>query len=357
MKTLPRNVILQGDARRVLSGLLAESVDCVITSPPYFQLRDYGVAGQLGLEATVDEWVGSLRRVFAEVARVLKPHGSLWLNLGDSYSRAARFGAPQKSLLAAPERLLVSLIEDGWICRNKVIWAKSNPIPHSVADRLNTAHEVLYFLTRQPRYYFDLHAIREPHRSQRPHGKRKPDSEARRRALGPLAGGGNRGLAKLDRRGAVGHALGKNPGDVWRLPASSFRGTHFATFPAALVERPLLAACPERICVQCDRAWRRRVKVRRTGRGGSRDTGRVRRYRSSYEVIREVGELEPCGCFAPSRPGIVLDPFFGSGTVGVVAERLGRDWLGIELNPAYRELARRRIEDARRKHELAEEAA
>lgn len=346
MKTLPRNVILQGDARTVLSGLLAQSIDCAITSPPYFQLRDYGVRGQLGLEATVEAWVENLRSAFAEVARVLKPHGSVWLNLGDSYSRAQRTGAPPKSLLAAPERLLLALMADGWIVRNKVVWAKANPMPHSVADRLNATYDFVYFLTRQPSYYFDLDAVREPHRSQRPASRRRESSPEERRARGPLAGGDNAGLRQLARRGEVGHRLGKNPGDVWHLPASGYRGAHFATFPPTLVERPLLATCPERICVQCDRAWRRPVRIRRSrahGRGKPSDSARVRRYPTRYEVIREVGQLKPCGCFAPTRPGVVLDPFFGTGTVGEVARAHGRDWLGIELNSKYVRLAEARL--------------
>ena len=165
MKVLPRNTILAGDARERLSGLLAESVDCVITSPPYFRLRDYAAADQMGQERSVEEWVASLRAVFREVARVLKPHGSVWLNLGDAYSRHRSWGAAPKGLLAAPERLLLALLADGWLCRNKVIWAKPNPLPQSAVDRLSPTYEVVYFLVRQPAYDFDLDAIRIPHRS------------------------------------------------------------------------------------------------------------------------------------------------------------------------------------------------
>lgn len=325
MKTLPRNVVLPGDAREVLAGLLAESVDCVVTSPPYFRLRDYGVAGQLGQEATVDAWVASLRAVLREVRRVLKPAGSVWLNVADGYARHRRAGAPPKSLLLAPERLAVALSADGWIVRNKVIWAKPNPLPHSADDRLSPTYEVVFFLTKSGTYFFDLDAIRMPHRSAERVGRRRP------RESGRLYQGGNSGLGALKAAGRVGHPHGKNPGDVWTIPTATYRGEHFATFPPTLIERPILATCPERICVQCDRPWRRPV-------------GAVTVHTNEgARTVRKVGDLVRCDCFAPSRPGVVLDPFFGTGTVGVVAERLNRDWLGVELNPAYVDLARQRL--------------
>ena len=289
MNRLPRRQILLGDAAHQLQRLPPGSVDCVITSPPYYMLRNYGVENQIGLEPHVDRWVDELRLVCGEMARVLKLSGSLWLNLGDSFSRHAKFGAPPKGLLAAPERLLLALMRDGWICRGKVIWSKPNPMPSSVTDRLNMTYEVVYHLVRSPRYYFNLDAIREAHRSRGNRTARLPLGKAPAWA-GPLAGSQD-GLRKARPDGVPGHALGKNPGDVWNIPTRGFRGAHFATFPEALVVRPLLATC---------------------------------------------------------RPGgVVLDPFFGSGTVGVVAERLGRDWIGIELNSGYAELAMSRIEGER----------
>src|SRR5438105_104069 len=201
------NRIIVGDAREELERLPASCVDCVITSPPYYQLRDYGIGKQLGLEATVDAWVDELRLTLHGLIRVLKPSGSLWLNLGDTYSRHARYGAPPKSLLLAPERLLLALSKDGWIVRNKVIWAKTNSMPFGVADRLSSTYDFLYFLTRSPRYFFDLDAIRLAHRS-RSHS---------RRGRAPAAGvgaprwgrvSGNRGLAAQRARGEVGHKLG-----------------------------------------------------------------------------------------------------------------------------------------------------
>ncbi len=327
MKALPRNTVLTGDAASVLRGLLAESVDCVVTSPPYAgAVRDYGHPAQLGREATVEDYVGNLRVVMREVQRVLKPKtGSLWLNLGDAYARTSTAGVPKGSLLLAPQRLALALSADGWWVRNVVVWQKPNPMPQSAPDRLSPTYEVVLFATKSRRYYFDLDAIRVPHRSAGRTGRPRA-TEATRRYQG-----GNSGLGALKARGLVGHARGKNPGDVWTIPTPKDRLGHQATFPEALIERPILASCPERICVQCDRAWRRPVRVLtlHTAEGA--------------RTVRKVGELERCGCFAPARRGVVLDPFFGTGTVGVVAERLGRDWLGIELNPAYVELAERRL--------------
>lgn len=318
----PRNQVLVGDAVTRLRELAADAIDCVITSPPYFGLRDYGVAGQFGQEAHVDEWVANLRAVCHELHRVLAPHGSLWLNLGDAYSRHARYGAAPKSLLLGPERLARSLIKDGWLLRNKVVWAKSNPLPSPSRDRLTTTHEVVYFLVKQPNYYFDLDGIREPVTSVRKprRGTRTPQS-----ALGVLAGGRD-GLVAMAEKGLSGHPLGKNPGDVWRIGSSSYRGAHFATFPPELIRRPLLATCPPRVCTGCGSPWRRSAA------------------RVEFVADRpQARPFVPCVCKARTRPGLVLDPFFGTGTVAVVAEAHGRDWLGIELNPEYVHLAEHRL--------------
>jgi DNA modification methylase len=322
MKVLPRNTILTGDAREVLADLLPESVDCCITSPPYANaLRDYGAPGQLGQEPTITEFVQSLRPVLRGVRRVLKPTGSLWLNLGDSYASHPRQGVPRGSLLLTPQRVALALAADGWIVRNVAIWHKPNPLPQSARDRLSPIHEVVIFATKARRYFFDLDAIRVPHRSA---GRARPQERERSRRYQ----GNNTGLGKLKAAGRVGNARGKNPGDVWTIPTAMDRLGHQATFPEALIERPILATCPERICVQCDAAWTRPTRIRRSSRTseGMRHT-------------REVGELRRCDCFAPTHPGIVLDPFMGTGTTAVVAERLNRDWLGIELNPSYARMA------------------
>jgi site-specific DNA-methyltransferase (adenine-specific) len=324
MTVTPRNTILTGDAATQLARLKPASVDCVVTSPPYFQLRDYGVAGQLGLEPTVAGWVTGLRQVFREVARVLAPTGALWLNLGDRFSRHERYGTPAKGLVLAPERLVLALVQDGWLVRNKVIWAKTNPMPSPVGDRLSLTYEVIYLLVRSPRYYFDLDAIREPHRSSDAKRARRPQQPEP--IYGQLAGsrGGLRGSARA--YGLQGHPLGKNPGDVWPVATRGFPGPHFAVFPPELVRRPILSTCPAEVCTTCNQG-------------------------------RRTADKRRCTCDGPTRPGLVLDPFFGTGTVGLVARALGRDWLGIELNPSYVQIAATRLGLAPARGEPEEQVA
>lgn len=320
---VPRNTVLVGDAVERLRGLPDESVDCVITSPPYFGLRDYGVAGQLGQEAHVDRWVGELQAVARELQRVLAPHGSFWLNLGDSYSRHERFGARPKGLLLGPERVARALVDDGWLLRNKVVWAKPNPLPSPARDRLTNAHEFVYFFTKQSSYFFDLDAIRVPARSVR---KASAGSRTSQAALGVLAGSRG-GLVAMAEQGRSAHPLGKNPSDVWSIGSSSYRGAHFATFPPEIARRPLLATCPVAVCVVCGSPWRRSTRAVEFAPSG----------------VAAARPFVPCACRGGTRRGLVLDPFFGTGTVAQVAREHGRDWLGIELNPMYLPLAERRL--------------
>jgi site-specific DNA-methyltransferase (adenine-specific) len=325
--TLQRNTILIGDATDHLRQLPPDSVDCIVTSPPYFALRDYEAGGQIGLEPHIKDWVERLVTVTDELGRVLKPEGSLWLNLGDSYSRHERYGEAKKGFLLGPERLLLAMASRGWLVRNKVVWAKPNPMPNSVQDRLTTSWEPFYLLVRSARYWFDLDPIRVPHRTQRrrPRSRRGPEPHRPEAPpiptwAGPLAGNQS-GLPALKASGLPGHPLGKNPGDVWLIPKNSRRGsTHHAAFPTELVERPILASCPSRTCTACGRGWR-------PGPG---------------RAIRP-----DCGCGADHRPGLVLDPFMGSGTTALASESLGRDWLGIELNPAFAAEALSRLQQRR----------
>ncbi|MEU7293351.1 site-specific DNA-methyltransferase [Streptomyces exfoliatus] len=272
--------LLLGDAVEEMRTLPDASVDCIVTSPPYYGLRDYGAAGQYGLEETPAAYVETMRQVFAEAYRVLADDGTLWLNLGDSYSnpsssgttgataraRATRHGVqlrassterPAKSLLMLPERVCLALQDDGWILRNKITWHKIDAMPESVRDRLARKTEPIYLLTKAQRYHFDLDAIREPQAA----------STAARSDSTP---------------GAT-----RNPGDLWAQPLAHYPGAHFATFPLAIPLRCIKAGC---------------------------------------------------------RPdGTVLDPFSGSGTTGAAGRQLGRRYVGIDINPAYHDLARARF--------------
>lgn len=325
--TIARRELLVGDALIRLREIPSGSVDLVVTSPPYFRLRNYGVEGQLGLEPHVDLWVDRLLAVSAEIQRVLVPKGTFWLNLGDTYATHTSEGANRKSLLMAPERLALSLLRNGWIIRNKLVWAKTNPMPSNARDRLSCTYELIYVLAKQQQYFFDLDAVRQPHRSApgKPGPIKRHEPGSWRGPNGDTA----KGLDALKAEGRIGHPLGKNPGDVWPLASSNFRGAHHATFPLQLARRVIQAGCPEARCSRCRLPWQRRV-IRAVGKTALRTA------------------LAPtCVCSAASEPGLVLDPFIGSGTTAVAAEDHGRDWLGIELSARFAAMAKQRIADAR----------
>jgi DNA modification methylase len=329
---IERNRIIIGDAYEQLIKLPDANIDTVITSPPYFGLRDYGHWRQVGLESNVELWADRLLTICREIGRVLKPSGSLWLNLGDSFSNHPRQGTPNKSLLLGPQRLALKLVRDGWLLRNQIIWAKPNGMPSSVTDRFSCKYEVILLLVRSRHYFFDLDPVRE-----RPISPRRPKTVGSNLYLPPDAQPPrhygldlNAGLSRLKAAGHPSHRLGKNPGDVWTQPTGGYRGAHFATFPLRLIERPLLATCPECVCAACGAPWRRQT----ADRGPNPSLGLLR---------------PDCGCRAAGEPGIVLDPFLGSGTVAIAAEQHGRDWIGIELNPRYAALAKQRLADHRSK--------
>jgi DNA modification methylase len=307
--------ILIGDCRDVLRTLPDGSVHCIVTSPPYYGLRDYGVDGQIGLEQTPDDYVAQMVDVFREAKRALRDDGTLWLNIGDSYatgttasrkatstkgasvpaswagrSQPERLGTPAgyktKDLLMIPARVALALQADGWYLRSEIIWAKPNPMPESVRDRPTSAHEKVYLLAKSPRYFYDAAAVKEP---------TAPET-AQRYAAGFKQWGKGQFLGSpTDKRGPKGVSVDqlakrgetRNLRNVWTISPKPFKGAHFATFPPDLVEPCIKAGCP--------------------------------------------------------AGGTVLDPFGGSGTTGLVADRLGRNAILIELNAEYAAMAAERM--------------
>jgi DNA modification methylase len=327
--------ILKGDCRDVLRTLPDESVHCVVTSPPYFGLRDYGVAGQIGLETTPEAFTAELVAVFASLRRVLRKDGTAWLNLGDSYTSGGRAtwrsgasenkgqdvqndmarppqpdGLKAKDLLGIPWRVAFALQADGWYLRQDIIWSKPNPMPESVRDRCTKAHEYLFLLSKSERYHFDQDAIREPFAdasierlrqdianqkgSDRVPGKtngamKAVGLNANRSSYRPGTASNTDGAEHIKKSdaGLPLNEAGRNKRSVWEVTTVGFAEAHFATFPPALIEPCILAGCP--------------------------------------------------------AGGTVLDPFGGAGTTGLVADRLGRNAILIELNPEYAAMAERRI--------------
>lgn len=305
------NKIIQGDSLDVLKTFDNESIDCCITSPPYWGLRDYGVEGQLGLEKTPEEYVAKMVDIFREVKRVLKKEGTCWLNLGDTYynfrgytdystkqscasneahvmkSACGKRNSKQdnlkgKDLVGIPWMVAFALRSDGWYLRQDIIWAKPNPMPESVTDRCTKSHEYIFLLAQSQKYYFkqileplvensDM-AYRRKIRVGRKYGVKRPYQDNQ-----PLS-------YKTD---ADENATHKNKRSVWTVTTKPFKEAHFATFPEDLIIPMVKAGCP--------------------------------------------------------KGGLVLDPFMGAGTTGVVAKKLDRNYLGIELNPEYIKIAEERI--------------
>lgn len=295
------SLILIGECREQLRTLPAKSVHTCVTSPPYFGLRDYEMARQIGLEPTPDEFVAALVEVFREVRRVLRDDGTVWLNLGDTYNaynggrRSSSSlnkrhddilpGYPKgyglttrdlknKDLIGIPWRVAFALQADGWYLRQDIIWSKPNPMPESVRDRCTKAHEYIFLLSAGPRYYYDAAAIAEPASPE----NHRPSGKTRRTAPGQEPDAGFKNGRYYETR---------NKRSVWTVQPRAYKGAHFATFPPDLIEPCILAGAP--------------------------------------------------------RGGVVLDPFGGSGTVGEVAERHGRDSFLIDLNPDYAPMMLERI--------------
>lgn len=296
--------ILIGDALLSLKEFPDNSVDCVVTSPPYWGLRDYGVTGQIGLETTPQEHINKLVEVFREVRRVLKPTGTCWVNYGDMYASSANGrqsaevigdnrtfrdkpfstvgnGFKPKDLIMMSAMLALALQADGWYLRNEIIWHKPNPMPQSASDRLTCCHEKIYLFSKSSTYYFDKESIRE---------KSEYAQTDNRLGYGRLNYRGKRqGAQGTGQKSFAAVYEYRNKRDVWTIPTKGFSEAHFATFPPELIRPCILAGCP--------------------------------------------------------KHGLVLDPFGGAGTTALVAARIGCNAVMIELNPDYADISQRRIAD------------
>jgi site-specific DNA-methyltransferase (adenine-specific) len=315
-KGLEAAMILQGDCLASMRSMADQSVHCCITSPPYFGLRDYGHSEQIGLEQTPDEYVRKMVEVFREVRRVLRDDGTLWLNLGDSYARQGGKVSEQsrhwdgrerdpgamhstrhvdnmpgfkpKDLIGIPWRVAFALQADGWYLRQDIIWHKPNPMPESVRDRCTKAHEYIFLLSKSGQYYFDNQAIMEPAKYGEEHARKATSWGTNRKHpnkanVADYAFFGDNHTTSKMKDGLY----GRNKRSVWTVTTKPYKGAHFATFPTALIEPCVLAGCPEN--------------------------------------------------------GVVLDPFGGSGTTGLVAQMHNRKFVLCELNPDYVKLAENRI--------------
>ena len=300
------NKIITGNAFDVLKALPDCSADCCITSPPYLGLRDYGVNGQLGLENSVEAYINRLTDIFREVRRVLKSDGTLWLNIGDSYatSNYEYSNCKRKDLMGIPWILAFALRDDGWYLRQDIIWEKPNAMPESVKDRCTKSHEYIFLFSKQSKYYFDHEAIKEPavgfnnivlagsKGTLRPNGRLRKGNSRTFRGGGVYTKGqsfNNSAEAKRESHGNSENITGlRNKRSVWAVATQGYKEAHFATFPEKLIE--------------------------------------------------------PCVLAGSKEGGIVLDPFLGSGTTAVVAKKHNRGFIGIELNPEYVEMVKRRLE-------------
>ena len=280
---LKLNHVYLGHARSELASFPDACIDTIVTSPPYFQQRDYTGRDQIGLEKTPSEYVNALTDVFAEALRVIKPSGSLWLNLGDKYDRR------EGGMFGLPWRVALALKDIGWILRSDVIWHKPNAMPSSTKTRLTTDHEYVFFMVKNKEYYYDADAIREPHVTFSENSRMKGGRNHFNKRGGTPEKGKNAGNSNLHdaRWDQAFHPKGRNKRTVWSIPLSKFRDAHFAVFPEQLVQTCIRASCPP--------------------------------------------------------GGVVLDPFCGSGTTGVVALNLGRDFVGIDCVEKYAEMSANRI--------------
>lgn len=363
--------VLIGDCREVLKTLPEKSVHCCVTSPPYYGLRDYGVSGQLGLENSPSDYVNNLVNVFSEVKRVLRDDGTLWLNLGDSYSGSGKgYGAKDhgklgkhaneflpgktpiieglkpKNLIGIPWRVAFALQADGWYLRQDIIWSKNNPMPESVKDRCTKSHEYIFLLSKSQKYYFDNEAIKEPN----------ANPARKSYVCGSRSNGVNKDRNDNDmvERSKNFTSSGRNKRSVWQVNTKPYKGAHFATFPSELIDPCLKAGTSEHgVCYECGAPFERVTeKTGYTEHGGLRKRADAPGAEVSQSSVfrtglipttQTVGWQPSCTCNALPVPATVLDPFGGSGTVGQWCNQNNRYAVLIELNPEYKQLIEERI--------------
>jgi DNA modification methylase len=383
------NEVHQGDAREKLKEMPEESVDMVVTSPPYFGLRDYGKDDQMGLEESPYEFIQNLVDVGDEIYRVLKPTGSFYLNLGDTYAGGGGISGvpddwdsastqdrekypdsvpardvefPDKCKMLIPHRTAISLMDNGWICRNDIVWSKPNPMPESVTDRRSTKFEYTFHFVKQQDYYYDLDSIREPY-SDVSKKRAEYGFEGSNRTTEEYGAGNERDFNPDD---IASNPNGKNPGDIQEVTTANHSEAHFAVFPQDLIEPHIKSSCPEKICKKCRKPYERIVESEPNPEGilgkkepnsktqsGGHDPEEIEGTRlkeghnpTQYRSAEFKGWESTCDCDTEEvESGVVLDPFIGSGTTAVVAEKLGRDWIGIDLNKDYVEMSYDRIDD------------
>ncbi len=397
--------IMVGDVREKLRELPDGSVHCCVTSPPYWGLRDYGHDGQIGLERTPDEFVAKLVEVFREVRRVLRDDGTLWVNIGDSYAgywgdkyAHKPFGADRtpdastpphkkspnfkawnvkpKDLVGVPWLLAFALRADGWFLRQDIIWSKPNPMPESVLDRCTKAHEYIFLLSKSERYFYDAAAIAEPTvippesacnsfaRDEKPGAVPPGNNPQKRASRVSVARGGFDGKtnALVGREAFRAVRAKRNKRSVWTITTKPYRGAHFATFPPELPEICIKAGTSEKgVCPHCAAPWVRTVETQRVMRHElpednpnyrpgryTRKAGGNDEYANgggqAFSVKTGEAWSQSCDCQSHTPVhAVVLDPFGGAGTTGLVADRLQRNAILIELNPVYAEMARKRI--------------
>lgn len=353
-------LVVQGDAAQL--PLADASVDLIVTSPPYFGLRSYTDGGahmaqQIGAEATPAEFIAALIACTREWMRVLEPSGSIFVNLGDKYAGAGR--SNNKSLMLLPERYRIAAVDElGLIARAVIVWDKPNGLPESVTDRVRRSHEDWVHLTKQPRYYSAVDAIREPHIYGRPNGSAPNSRQNDRFRTAGQTPHGSLSAPNVN-------PLGKLPGSVWRIATQPLSVPaelgidHFAAFPMEWPRRIIQGWCPRDVCTMCGEG-RRPVSARLDADGKPR-IGPSPRHLPGYRNVDRADWQEGvtraitgwvCACVddtAPATPGVVLDPFGGTGTTALVADVLGRTGISVDLSHDYSRLARWRTADPKQR--------